>query len=814
MQKINRFLITMIQMLSLYDSTKQSNIKQTTTTLKAIVKTLKNPVFKKIGNTINNSMGMFHQKKNAVKSFALGLEKQARKYLKTSYNFRSKPIKYLGEARQGEKYKASWLVSENKRLIKRSAEQIGGKELISLVNKISRSKTQLPFVFGTTSLGLVSQLNSDLKPHQFDDKQPGTDMLADTSPKIEEKLTLERLVKNSKELGEIVKKRFIYGQSFDIYQGIGGHSFASLYDYGPVGCSIKNNLLKLWRDHFILEEDMLEIATPVITPDIVFESSGHKQKFLDFIVQDMTTNVAYRADHAQENWAEKEIKENIKLTDEKKQELELFSIKAGSMNKEELQDIFTKHDVKNYENGNNFGEVRPFNLMFQSLMGPTGESPVFLRPETAQGIFVNFPKLLRCNNNSLPFGAATIGMGYRNEIAPKQKLIRVREFDLAEIEYFYDPEVKTHSRFSEISDMVLPLYSAEDQELGKKEWKTYSIKSAVESNMIDSENLAYFMGRTLQFLEQVGLDLDGVRFRQHGRKEMAHYAKDCWDAEILTSYGWIECVGIADRSAFDLKAHAEGTKKPIVASRILDPPKKEKQITVKLDQGKVGRHFRQDSRNISEHFAEMTKENKQKFKEVIENGETYNFVDCKGKEFGITKDFVKEFIQKDANISVETYVPYVIEPSFGIGRILFALLEHSYKRREERNILHFKPYMAPVKVNIFPIFAKDEFMSFLPILEKKIKAYGLSTKCDRTSVSIGRKYARNDEIGIPYAITIDHITKDETENKTVTLREMLTTNQVRIPIEEIGQVLANLCNSITPWADVYEKYPNMESDAS
>ena len=612
----------------------------------------------------------------------------------------------------------------------------------------------------------------------------------------------------------MIKNRFIYGQSFDLYQGIGAHSFAGLYDYGPVGCSIKNNLLRLWRDHFILEEDMLEIATPAITPDIVFEHSGHKQKFLDFVVQDSKTHFAYRADHALEGWVSKEIKENKNLTEEKKHELELLSIKAGSLNKEELQEIFTTYAVKNVENGNDFAEVRPFNLMFQSLMGPLGESPVFLRPETAQGIFVNFQRLLRCNNDRLPFGAATIGMGYRNEIAPKNKLIRVREFDLAEIEYFYDPEVKTHSRLSDISDLVLPLYSKQDQVLGNKEWKSYSIKDALENGMICSENLAYFMGRTWLFLEQVGLDLDCVRFRQHGDKEMAHYAKDCWDAEILTSYGWVECVGIADRSAFDLKAHAEGTKKPINAARVLNPPKKEKQITIDLDKGKIGKHFMKEAKSVNDHFAEMSKEDKYSFKEVIEKGESYKFTDCTGKEFEVTKEFVKAFKEKDANISEEKYVPYVIEPSFGVGRIMFALLEHSYKRRDDKDILHLKPYMAPVKVALCPIFVKDEFTCYLPTLEKKIKAYGLSTKADRSGVAIGRKYARNDEIGVPYAITIDHTTRDETENKTVTLREMLTTYQVRIPIDEIGQVLANLCNSITPWADVYEKYPKVESGSS
>jgi len=605
----------------------------------------------------------------------------------------------------------------------------------------------------------------------------------------------------------MIKTRFIFGQSYDLYQGIGEHSFGGLYDYGPVGCSIKNNMLRLWREHFILEEDMLEIATPAITPDIVFEHSGHKAKFLDFVVTDVKTSLSQRADHALESWIEKTIKETKDISAEKKHELLEISNKAGGMDQKDLQEAFTKHKVNNHENGNEFGEVRPFNLMFQSMMGPLGESPVFLRPETAQGIFMNFPRLLRFNNDKLPFAGATIGMGYRNEICPRQKLIRVREFDLAEIEYFYDPEIKTHTRVSEVHDLELPLYSAQNQIDCTQEWKKFSVKEALSGGLIGSENLAYFMARTWLFMEELGMNLEGVRFRQHFGKEMAHYAKDCWDCEILTSYGWIECVGIADRSAFDLLAHAEGTKKPMVAARIINPPRKEMQLTVDLDKGKIGKAFMKEAKNVTTHFAEMSMDVKYNFRKIIDGGESYKFIDCTGVEREVTKDFVKGFKEKEANITEEKYVPFVIEPSFGVGRIMFALLEHSYMKRDDKDILVMKANIAPVKVSLLPLFAKEEFLSYLPDIEKRVKSFGLSTKCDRSGVAIGKKYARNDEIGVPYAITIDHTTRDEAENKTVTLREILTTKQIRVPIAEVGQVLASLCNNVTPWTHYLETYP-------
>jgi glycyl-tRNA synthetase len=179
-------------------------------------------------------------------------------------------------------------------------------------------------------------------------------------------------------------------------------------------------------------------------------------------------------------------------------------------------------------------------------------------------MFVNFQRLLEYNGGKLPFAASQIGQAFRNEIAPRSGLLRVREFTLAEIEHFVNPEDKKHPKFARVSNLVLNLFPREDQ-LTTKTTIQMTIGDAVKKGIVANETLGYFIARTYLFLTSAGIKKDRLRFRQHLRDEMAHYATDCWDAEIQNSYGWIECVGIADRSCFDLTAHATETKKPLSA---------------------------------------------------------------------------------------------------------------------------------------------------------------------------------------------------------------------------------------------------------
>jgi glycyl-tRNA synthetase len=174
--------------------------------------------------------------------------------------------------------------------------------------------------------------------------------------------------------------------------------------------------------------------------------------------------------------------------------------------------------------------------MFDTAIGPSGDKKGYLRPETAQGQFLNFSKLLDFNNARMPFASASIGKSFRNEISPRAGLLRVREFLMAEIEHFVDPKDKKHPRFVEVQDLKCRFLPKDVQQAGKADISEATVGEAVSSGMVDNETLGYFLARIWMFLRKIGCDMSRVRFRQHMNNEMAHYASDCWDAELHTSY--------------------------------------------------------------------------------------------------------------------------------------------------------------------------------------------------------------------------------------------------------------------------------------
>jgi glycyl-tRNA synthetase len=242
------------------------------------------------------------------------------------------------------------------------------------------------------------------------------------------------------------------------------------------------------------------------------------------------------------------------------------------MEEKELDEVILKYKIKAPDTNNDLSPSYKFNLMFDTPIGPQGAIKGYLRPETAQGHFVNFRKLLEFNGGKIPFASASIGLGFRNEISPRSGLLRVREFTMAEIEHYVDPLNKTHKKFSTVKDMKLPLWSGKNQKEGKGIIYDLTLEEAVKQKTIDNETLAYFLSRTYIFLTRIGISTSGIRFRQHTEKEMAHYASDCWDAEVETSYGWIEVAGHADRTCYDLSAHSKVSGVELCASRLLPNP--------------------------------------------------------------------------------------------------------------------------------------------------------------------------------------------------------------------------------------------------
>jgi glycyl-tRNA synthetase len=284
---------------------------------------------------------------------------------------------------------------------------------------------------------------------------------------------------------------------------------------------------------------------------------------------------------------------------DEKAELEMLYARLDELKEDEMKEALKRCGCVSPETKNELSDPYPFNLMFPTTIGPSGNIQGFLRPETAQGMFVNFRELLYFNGGKLPFACAQIGQSFRNEIAPRAGLLRVREFTQAEIEHFCHPTKKDHPRFDEVAEIELNLFSQEAQlQAGKKEPFLMKTGEAVEKGIIANQTLAYFVARTHLFLKELGVDMQRVRFRQHLRHEMAHYAQDCWDAEIECSYGWIECVGLADRSAYDLDAHSKASKVDLQAYELFDEPVEEIVVEVKMNKQILGKAFKKDQKFV------------------------------------------------------------------------------------------------------------------------------------------------------------------------------------------------------------------------
>jgi len=330
----------------------------------------------------------------------------------------------------------------------------------------------------------------------------------------------------------------------------------------------------------------------------------------------------------------------------------------------------------------------------------------------------------------------------------------------------------------------------------------------VRTGVINNETLGYYMARTQLFLNLSGVRPHRLRFRQPQANEMAHYAVACWDAEIHTSYGWVECVGHADRSCYDLSQHTKVSGVELQAwEDFKDGPHMIDAVDLDIKMGLIGKNFRASAKHIHDHLKKVAEDvvsavNFQN--KLVADGHVDLVIN--GETFKITPDLVS-FTKTQKKVSGQTYIPHVIEPSFGLGRIIYALLEHNYYVREgdeQRAVLSLPAVIAPVKVSVLPLLQKDDFTPFVQRISHSLKEHGLSNKVDETGQSIGRRYARTDEIGIPFGITIDF---DTLKDDTVTLRERDTTKQIRIPIKEVAPVLRRLCDALTTWEQVLTSFP-------
>lgn len=300
-----------------------------------------------------------------------------------------------------------------------------------------------------------------------------------------------------------------------------------------------------------------------------------------------------------------------------------------------------------------------------------------------------------------------------------------------------------------------------------------------------------------------GIDTQRLRFRQHLANEMAHYAEDCWDAEIECSYGWIECVGLADRSAYDLKAHSKsGTD--MSARETYSEPRPVEAIVVKANKSAIGKAFSKKAKAVQQALDNLAdcEEDALRIKEELSNGSAS--LDIGGEKVELLPSMVT--INKETKmVSSRSFIPSVVEPSFGIGRIMYCMFEHCYYTREkdaQRTVFAFTPVVAPTKATVFPLVQKPEMTRVAKEVSATLRRAGVSNIIDTTGTTIGKRYARTDELGVPFGITVDGQTADD---HTVTLRERDSTKQVRVPIAELSVLLLQLSSLQLQWKDL--KYP-------
>ncbi|XP_064958526.1 glycine--tRNA ligase, mitochondrial 1-like isoform X2 [Musa acuminata AAA Group] len=522
-----------------------------------------------------------------------------------------------------------------------------------------------------------------------------------------------------------LERRLFYIPSFKIYRGVAG-----LYDYGPPGCAVKSNVLAFWRQHFVLEENMLEVDCPCVTPEVVLKASGHVEKFTDLMVKDEKTGTCYRADHLLKDFCKEKLEKDLTLSPEKAAELKHVIMVLDDLSAEELGAKLKEYGITAPDTKNPLSDLYPFNLMFQTSIGPSGLSPGYMRPETAQGIFVNFKDLYYYNGNKLPFAAAQIGQAFRNEISPRQGLLRVREFTLAEIEHFVDPDDKSHPKFVDVANLEFLMFPREEQLAGK------SAKPMILGEAV-----------------------------------------------------------LKEKSGVPLVAHEKFPEPREVEKLVIVPSKKE-----------LGLAFKGSQKMVVEALEAMSEKEALEMKATLESKGEMDFHVCTlGKTVSIMKKMVSISMDKKKEHQ-RVFTPSVIEPSFGIGRIIYCLFEHSFYTRqskaedEQLNVFSFPPLVAPIKCTVFPLIKTQKFDDVAKIIAKSLTAAGISHIIDITGTSIGKRYARTDEIGVPFAITVDSTTS-------VTIRERDSKQQIRVSIDEVASVVKEVTDGQSTWGDVMWRYP-------
>jgi glycyl-tRNA synthetase len=459
---------------------------------------------------------------------------------------------------------------------------------------------------------------------------------------------------------ELAKRRGFFWPSYSIYGGESG-----FYDYGPLGVLLKDNVIRTWKEAYVSEGGIM-IDTPVIVPESVFRTSGHIEKFSDLATECPKCH--------------------------NREKLETVMKASGNENvindENQANEFLAANTVKCVKCGTRITKAFESKQMFK-IPDQVNSGNLYLRPETAQGIFVNFKLLNTVFRGKLPMAVAQLGKGFRNEISPRQGLLRMKELNMGEVEVFVIPDKKYWKEL--IAGDEIKLVPKTGPEVSS------DVRSAFEKGIISSNAMAYFINKTYDILKNVGIKHENIRFRQQHDDELAHYSVDTWDAEALLDDSWVEVVGIADRN--DLRKHQDATGES---------------VSVKVD---------------------------------------------------------------DADV-----IPSIIEPAYGIDRMVMSLLMNSFYTRENGfKVLRIPEKIAPYHAAVLPLVNKDGLDLLAKELHEKLLLNDPYVYFDQSG-SIGKRYARQDEIGTPYCITLDH---DSATEKTVTVRERDSTKQTRISMDSL-----------------------------
>lgn len=334
---------------------------------------------------------------------------------------------------------------------------------------------------------------------------------------------------NYDQIMQLALERGFYFPSCEVY----ADAQAGFWEYGPSGVSLKNKFVELWRRELVRRDRMMEVDGSQIMSKSVFEASGHLTSFADPIVGCEKCRSIFRADKLIAEITSIVVPESAELS--------------------EFDRILLEKNVVCPKCKNKLGNTRKFNMMFKVGIGPESE-PAYLRPETCQSIFVDFPRLFKTMRGKLPFTIAQIGKSFRNEISPRQSLLRLREFYQAEIEVFCNPnKLDGIEKFSEVENTEIRVMINDDI-------KSMTCKQALESEILPNKLVAYYLGLLVEFYQKTGIDVKKSRFRKLADKEKAFYASVAFDFEVETTVGWLELVACNYRSDYDLKSHATISK--------------------------------------------------------------------------------------------------------------------------------------------------------------------------------------------------------------------------------------------------------------